>query len=369
MRPLPPPRTSSPCASPPPAGATATLVDGGLFALNPAMMAYADLAAAGRADEIELVGRSAPARTPAASVRRRPGLGRDRWAHPLIDIVFDGLAQTIDYELGQILGPERYVRLQTRLDEASDALDDAGDRNLEAPRREGATARRRPRRRSTASLGPSRAAEPAYGQSPPEAAARHAAAATRAARRSAECTLSRSRRICASAWRSARIAARSARGSASVRSGSIGRRRRLHRDPEPLQEPKPMLPLVALRLTSRLPGRRPAPPARRPLSVLCLLAVRTADGKELRSRTAARLLIRRQDARHRKTTSSSCRPPVRTAAWPKATASSSSHAPLMTCHPRGRRNGAPLLPDLEGPELPTRSTNLGPTGNTFVLNG
>ena len=30
------------------------------------------------------------------------------------------------------------MRLQTRLDEASDALDDAGDRNLEALRREGA---------------------------------------------------------------------------------------------------------------------------------------------------------------------------------------------------------------------------------------
>jgi len=56
----------------------------------------------------------------------------------LIDVVFDGLAQTVDFELGHILGADRYVRLQSRLDEASDALDDAGDRNLEALRREGA---------------------------------------------------------------------------------------------------------------------------------------------------------------------------------------------------------------------------------------
>ena len=55
----------------------------------------------------------------------------------LIDVVFDGLAQTVDFELGHILGPDRYVRLQTRLVDASDALDDAGDRNLEALRREG----------------------------------------------------------------------------------------------------------------------------------------------------------------------------------------------------------------------------------------
>ena len=115
------------------------LVDGGLFALNPAMTAYADLAADGRADEIELVVSlgtgSHTRRLPVADAR---GWGAIEWAHPLIDIVFDGLAQTVDYELRQILGPERYVRVQTRLDEASDALDDAGDRNLEALRREGA---------------------------------------------------------------------------------------------------------------------------------------------------------------------------------------------------------------------------------------
>ena len=103
------------------------------------MTAYADLAAAGRADEIELVVSlgtgSHTRRLPFVDAR---GWGAVEWAHPLIDIVFDGLAQTVDYELRQILGPERYVRVQTRLDEASDALDDAGDRNLEALRREGA---------------------------------------------------------------------------------------------------------------------------------------------------------------------------------------------------------------------------------------
>jgi hypothetical protein len=52
-------------------------------------------------------------------------------------VVFDGLAETVDFELGHLLGPERYVRLQIELTEASDELDDAGDRNLEALRREG----------------------------------------------------------------------------------------------------------------------------------------------------------------------------------------------------------------------------------------
>ena len=53
-------------------------------------------------------------------------------------MVFDGVAQTVDFELGRLLGPDRYVRFETRLTEASDDLDDASDRNLEALRREGA---------------------------------------------------------------------------------------------------------------------------------------------------------------------------------------------------------------------------------------
>ena len=119
--------------------ASYALIDGGVFALNPAMTAYAEVASGGRADDIELVvslGTGSHTRPIAFEDAR--GWGQIGWARPLIDVVFDGLAQTVDFELGNILGPDRYVRLQTRLDEASDALDDAGDRNLEALRREGA---------------------------------------------------------------------------------------------------------------------------------------------------------------------------------------------------------------------------------------
>ena len=114
------------------------LIDGGVFALNPAMCAYAELAATGRADEVDLVVSlgtgSHTRRLPFEDVR---GWGQVEWARPLVDVVFDGLAQTVDFELGQLLGPDRYVRLQIELTEASDDLDDAGDRNLEALRREG----------------------------------------------------------------------------------------------------------------------------------------------------------------------------------------------------------------------------------------
>ena len=120
------------------AAADYALIDGGVFALNPAMTAYADIAADGRAADVELVvSLGTGSHTRRIAYENARGWGQIGWARPIIDVVFDGLAQTVDFELGHLLGPERYVRLQTRLDEASDALDDASDRNLEALRREG----------------------------------------------------------------------------------------------------------------------------------------------------------------------------------------------------------------------------------------
>jgi patatin-like phospholipase/acyl hydrolase len=115
------------------------LIDGGVFALNPAMVAYAEVAAAGRAEEIDLVvSLGTGSHTRRLALEDARGWGQLAWVRPLIDVVFDGIGETVDFELGQLLGPERYVRLQISLEEASDALDDAGDRNLEALRREGA---------------------------------------------------------------------------------------------------------------------------------------------------------------------------------------------------------------------------------------
>ena len=50
-------------------------------------------------------------------------------------MVFDGVADTIEFEAGTLMG-DRYVRLQTELDIASDDLDDASERNLAALRTE-----------------------------------------------------------------------------------------------------------------------------------------------------------------------------------------------------------------------------------------
>jgi hypothetical protein len=50
-------------------------------------------------------------------------------------MVFDGVADTIEFEAGKLMG-DRYVRLQVELDAASDDLDDASPENLANLRKE-----------------------------------------------------------------------------------------------------------------------------------------------------------------------------------------------------------------------------------------
>src|SRR3954469_24390583 len=115
---------------------TYALVDGGVFAINPSLCAYADIAAAGRTGEITLMlslgTGSATEPIPYAKAR---GWGALEWARPILDVVFDGVADTTEFEAAMVMG-DRYIRLQTHLSVASGALDDASAGNLAALERE-----------------------------------------------------------------------------------------------------------------------------------------------------------------------------------------------------------------------------------------
>ncbi|HEX8102105.1 MAG TPA: patatin-like phospholipase family protein [Solirubrobacteraceae bacterium] len=117
-------------------GPAYALVDGGVFATNPAMCAYADAIAA---EPVELaVSLGTGQLTRPLDYRKVRSWGQLEWARPVIDVVFDGVADTVDFQLGRLLGTENYVRLQTQLTRASDDLDDASDGNLAALREEAA---------------------------------------------------------------------------------------------------------------------------------------------------------------------------------------------------------------------------------------
>jgi len=110
------------------------LVDGGVYATNPAMCAYADALAAGEVELLASLGTGRLTRPiPYAKAR---WWGQLEWARPALDVVFDGVADTIDFQLSRLLGPGGYVRLQTELRIASDDLDDASASNLARLREE-----------------------------------------------------------------------------------------------------------------------------------------------------------------------------------------------------------------------------------------
>ena len=109
---------------------TYPLIDGGVYAVNPSMCAYADVVRSGRPDELALMlSLGTGAHTRAYTYDEARGWGQLEWARPLLDVVFDGVADTIEFEAGTLMG-ERYMRLQDELSLASDDLDDASAENL-----------------------------------------------------------------------------------------------------------------------------------------------------------------------------------------------------------------------------------------------
>jgi patatin-like phospholipase/acyl hydrolase len=110
---------------------TATLVDGGVFATNPSMCAYAQTD--GELDVLVSLGTGEHTRR--LRYEEVKDWGRLEWARPVLDVVFDATADAVDLQLQALLG-SGYVRLQTPLDEASDDLDDVSPENLAALERE-----------------------------------------------------------------------------------------------------------------------------------------------------------------------------------------------------------------------------------------
>jgi predicted acylesterase/phospholipase RssA len=108
-----------------------TLIDGGVFAINPAVLAYAG--AGGKVDLLASLGTGEQTR--ALPYDRVKDWGQLQWARPILDVVFDGGADAVDTVLERLIDGA-YFRLQTQLDEASDDLDDASPENLAALRRE-----------------------------------------------------------------------------------------------------------------------------------------------------------------------------------------------------------------------------------------
>jgi uncharacterized protein len=123
-----------------PAGTLAdhyTLVDGGVFANNPAACALVEARTTyPEHNDFLVVSLGTGELNRSFPYQQSKNWGVVRWAMPVLDVVFDGVSRTVDYQLRQLLPGEnqskRYYRFQSTLDGHNHALDNTSPENITA---------------------------------------------------------------------------------------------------------------------------------------------------------------------------------------------------------------------------------------------
>lgn len=106
------------------------LIDGGVFANNPAMCAYAEACRSDPEATMTMLSIGTGALTKRLKYEDAREWGLAHWARPLLEVTFDGVNHAIDYQLRHLLPERHYVRLQPELDERQSHLDDPSDDNM-----------------------------------------------------------------------------------------------------------------------------------------------------------------------------------------------------------------------------------------------
>lgn len=123
-------------------GVNHSLVDGGVFANNPALCAYAEARKMifdadrknPRAADMAILSLGCGDDKKAYPWSKAKDWGKIGWIKPVIDIMMSGVSETVDYQLRQIYDavgkPEQYLRIQPSLGEAATEMDNADQENL-----------------------------------------------------------------------------------------------------------------------------------------------------------------------------------------------------------------------------------------------
>jgi patatin-like phospholipase/acyl hydrolase len=109
------------------------LVDGGVFANNPALCAWVDghEDIQGNSDVLILSLGTGSVPHPVRFDRARRW-GKVLWAQPAIGSFLDGQSDTTEFQLGKLLDRHHYLRLQVNLPVANEAMDNASMANIQA---------------------------------------------------------------------------------------------------------------------------------------------------------------------------------------------------------------------------------------------
>jgi len=134
-------------------GASIALVDGGVFANNPALCAYSeartmdfskkDKATNPKAKDMFLVSIGTGSTKKPYAYEKAKDWGMVQWIKPIIDIMMSGNSETVSYQLHQLFDTtdagvkEHYARLEPEFFNASAEMDDASEENLNALKESG----------------------------------------------------------------------------------------------------------------------------------------------------------------------------------------------------------------------------------------
>jgi patatin-like phospholipase/acyl hydrolase len=110
------------------------VVDGGIFANNPAMCAFVQAQRRFRGSDLIMVSLGTGAASPSLRLEEVRSWGLAYWARPLLNLVLAGASQATDYQLRSLLGDERYFRFEADLElyGCSHRFDDVSEGNLAA---------------------------------------------------------------------------------------------------------------------------------------------------------------------------------------------------------------------------------------------
>ena len=112
------------------------LIDGGVFANNPAMCAYVEAKTLfPDAKNFMMVSLGTGVYTRPISYHDSAMWGLSQWARPILSVVFDGVSDTVHHQLKQLLPTidncgTQYFRFQTHLDKGDDELDNVSTENI-----------------------------------------------------------------------------------------------------------------------------------------------------------------------------------------------------------------------------------------------
>ena len=107
------------------------LIDGGVFANNPAMCAYSEARRRYPDNEFLLISVGSGKLGRPYRYEEVKDMRMFRWAYPITDIMMNGVGDIVDYQLEQLLNRnENYFRFQEDLRNEAEAWDDARPRHL-----------------------------------------------------------------------------------------------------------------------------------------------------------------------------------------------------------------------------------------------